>query len=241
VGHRHDSRLHRRCLGGERGPASRGPCCGEPSPRRPSLLGLRHAADSPWFLPARAGAGSGRVCALFRLPAGAQLRPDPAVGSPARSHPSRPCPTARSCHLDQPWPADNAIAERGGGGPMVHVSWFVLPAAMECTTARGTRTTARFPPIKPGAEQEVEPPMSVLYPHAGVRSSFPATSTAFAELVAQAVHRDPGIRVFWHSILGTSGHRGHATPCRLTRPPGEHVLTWWTTKAPWSTALHGPR
>ena len=110
---------------------------------------------------------------------------------------------------------------------MVHISWFVLPPAMEWYYKSKNPSYRPLPPYAPGCRHETGlPVMELLYPRAGSKIYIPREITGQkGKLVMEAIHKNPSATVFWHlddNYLGST-RRFHKMAVNL--PAGEHSLT----------------
>jgi penicillin-binding protein 1C len=113
------------------------------------------------------------------------------------------------------------------GGPIQNVSWFVLPPTMEWYYRQGNADYRALPPYKKGAEQADGPPaMGLIYPQAGSSVYIPRElDGSRGAVVAEAVHRDPHARIYWHLDAEYLGSTVDLHTMSLRPLPGDHVLT----------------
>jgi penicillin-binding protein 1C len=207
---------------------------GEP---RPELGGTAAAApilfaifdylpDAPWFERPIHDLARMEVCALSGLPPGPNCDRTKIVEVPRTAHYPEPCPYCVTVHLDASgsW-RTNAIIEEGR--PIQHVSWFVLPPAMEWFYRQGNADYRVLPPYRPGAEPDDGVlPLSLIYPHDGSQIYLPRElDGAPGGLVAEAVHRDTRARIFWHLDATYLGVTEGIHTMAIHAPSGEHTLT----------------
>src|SRR5690606_30562973 len=89
-------------------------------------------------------------------------------------------------------------------GVMHSVDWFVLPPAQEFFWQQRHSNYRLLPPWRQDcltemSEVDDDQPMDLLYPHAGSRLYIPVgLDGKRSRAVLQAVHRRPGMTLFWH-------------------------------------------
>ncbi len=204
---------------------------------RPELGGTAAAApilfavfdmlpDSPWFDEPMAELVGIEVCAASGLPPGPSCERVKTVDIPVSAHVPGPCPYCVTVHLDPTgrW-RTNATVERGG--PILNVSWFVLPPTMEWYYRQGNADYRVLPPYKKGAERDAGlAPLGIIYPQEGSSIYIPRELDGTrGRVVAEAVHRSTHTRVFWHLDAEYLGATEDLHVMTIAPPPGEHTLT----------------
>lgn len=109
---------------------------------------------------------------------------------------------------------------------MKHISWFVLPPVQEWYYKNRHANYRPLPPIHPDCEEQSEPPLELLYPHANAKVFIPVDLDGqHQKLVFKAVHRDPSTSIFWHldnNYIGTTHNIHHL---EINPSKGHHQLT----------------
>ncbi len=207
---------------------------GEP---RPELGGTAAAAPilfsaidmlpgSAWFSLPMHDLKKIQVCAKSGLPPGPSCSSVKEVEIPLSAHIPGPCPYCVTVHLDPSGRyRTNTVVERGG--PLMNVSWFVLPPAMEWYYRQGNADYKTLPPYKKGAEPAANlSPLGIIYPQEGSEIYIPRElDGARGSIVAEGVHRDAHARVFWHLDSQYLGVTEDLHTRSISPPPGPHVLT----------------
>jgi penicillin-binding protein 1C len=108
-----------------------------------------------------------------------------------------------------------------------NVPWFILPPAMEYFYRRRHPEYRPLPPVAPGcaAGKDIAV-MEFIYPAPGIKIFIPRDETgAYTRIVAEAAHRDPSKKIFWHLDDSYKGTTRYIHQIELLAGPGNHILT----------------
>ncbi len=110
---------------------------------------------------------------------------------------------------------------------MVTGQWFVLPPAMEYFYRRRNPSYKTLPPMAAGCEADSRiPEMEFIYPPGEAGIFIPRDHTGEAtRFVAEIVHRESGIRIFWHLDDIYLGETKFIHQFEVMTAPGEHKIT----------------
>jgi penicillin-binding protein 1C len=139
---------------------------------------------------------------------------------------TEPCPYHRLVHLNSNrtlrvnslcFPPEQIVSE----------SWFVLPPAMEYFYRRRTPSYRTLPPMAAGCEADRGiAEMEFIYPPREAGIFIPRDHTGEqTRFVAELVHRDAGVKVFWHLDDKYLGETRFIHQFEIIAPAGEHKLT----------------
>lgn len=108
-----------------------------------------------------------------------------------------------------------------------NVPWFILPPAMEFFYRRRHPEYRPLPPVTPGCMAgKAITVMEFIYPVPGIKIFIPRDETgAFTRIVAEAAHRDPSKKIFWHLDDSFKGVTRYIHQIELLAGPGNHILT----------------
>lgn len=105
--------------------------------------------------------------------------------------------------------------------------WFVLPPAMEFFYKKRNPAYRVMPPVAPGcSEGNNIPEMEFIYPPGDAGIFIPRDHTGeLTRFVAEIVHRDPGMKVFWHLDDEYMGETRFIHQTEILASEGTHVIT----------------
>ncbi|MCK0153817.1 penicillin-binding protein 1C [Alcanivorax sp. S6407] len=209
---------------------------GEPAP---SLGGAATAAPlmldvfsllgpAPWPEPPLSELKSVQVCADDGYLAGGQCATRDQL-APRQSHFQTVTPHHQRIHLDS-----NGQRVHSGCEPvanMQHRDWFVLPPAQAWFYRRHHPDYRPLPGwrkdcVAGALALQSEPPMALVYPHAGSAIYIPTElSGTLGRAVFRAVHQNPSATLYWHLDDTFLGETRHFHEKAITADPGWHTLT----------------
>jgi penicillin-binding protein 1C len=110
---------------------------------------------------------------------------------------------------------------------MVSKKWFVLPPSMEYYYKARNYQYHVLPPFRAGCTQaENSNAMEVIYPKDGAKIYVPLEADGSrGRMICNAVHRVPGMKIFWHLDDQYVGETHDSHQMALNPPPGKHILT----------------
>jgi penicillin-binding protein 1C len=111
---------------------------------------------------------------------------------------SKPCPYHRLIHLDESgnYRVTSACEDVN---KMKHVSWFVLPPAMEWYYKSKNPSYKQLPPYKTGCETEASNAMEIIYPKNFSKIYVPVELDGKpGKTIFEVAHRKPGTIIYWH-------------------------------------------
>lgn len=111
---------------------------------------------------------------------------------------SEPCPYHRLIHLDE---SENyrVTSNCENVSKMKHISWFVLPPAMEWYYKSKNPSYKSLPPYKEGCESESYHVMEVIYPKHFSKIYVPVELDGTpGKTVFEVAHRKPNSIIYWH-------------------------------------------
>jgi penicillin-binding protein 1C len=114
-----------------------------------------------------------------------------------------------------------------GNEPMNTTSWFVLPPAMEWFYKHHNQQYKRLPPVRGDCQEAGEvSSMELLYPVQGSRVYIPTElSGRKGRVILEAIHRDPGAKIFWHIDDQYAGMTMSFHQIAVQPGKGKHRLT----------------
>ncbi len=209
---------------------------GEPAP---SLGGTATAAPlmldvfsllgpSPWPEPPLSELKTVQVCADDGYLAGGQCATRDQL-APRQSHFQTVTPHHRRIHLDSNGQRVHSGCERVAA--MQHRDWFVLPPAQAWFYRRHHPDYRPLPAwredcIAGALALQSEPPMALVYPHAGSAIYIPTElNGSLGRAVFRAVHHNPSASLYWHLDDHFLGQTRHFHEKAITADPGWHTLT----------------
>lgn len=135
-----------------------------------------------------------------------------------------PCPYHTLLHLDQEGRyqvSDDCYAVSA----MQHVSWFVLPPAMEYYYRRGHPGYRAAPPVRPGCRETLRV-MEMIYPREMEQIFIPRQLDGSpGSVVFEVAHRDPATTLYWSVDRSMVGETRGFHQLSLHPSPGPHTLT----------------
>lgn len=147
------------------------------------------------------------------------LMPPKALRSPL-------CPYHKIIHLDA---TGNFRVNESCENPssMQHVSWFILPPAMEYYYKQRNADYKILPPYKPGCVvQETQKLIDLIYPQQDTKIFVPKEMTGERGMtIFIAAHRNREAKIFWtldNNFVGTTQHDHRIA---LNPPKGVHMIT----------------
>ena len=114
---------------------------------------------------------------------------------------------------------------------MQHRDWFVLPPAQAWFYRRHHPDYRPLPAwredcIAGALALQSEPPMALVYPHAGSAIYIPTElNGSLGRAVFRAVHHNPSASLYWHLDDHFLGQTRHFHEKAITADPGWHTLT----------------
>lgn len=109
---------------------------------------------------------------------------------------------------------------------ILNKKWFVLPPSMEYYYKAKNYSYHVLPPFREGCVQENVNPMEVIYPKEGAKIYVPLEADGQrGRLIANAAHRLPGAKIFWHLDDKYIGESHHLHQMAFKPAPGKHKLT----------------
>ena len=185
-----------------------------------SLLG-----PSPWPEPPLSELKTVQVCADDGYLAGGQCATRDQL-APRQSHFQTVTPHHRRIHLDSNGQRVHSGCERVAA--MRHRDWFVLPPAQAWFYRRHHPDYRPLPAwredcIAGALALQSEPPMALVYPHAGSAIYIPTElNGSLGRAVFRAVHHNPSASLYWHLDDHFLGQTRHFHEKAITADPGWH-------------------
>lgn len=204
---------------------------------RPGLTGITAAAPilfdlagimkrTEWFEPPYDEMTSVKVCRSSGYRAGPDCPETEDVMVCLNGLRSGACPYHRIIHLDRTMTLQ-VTADCVPSSEIVNKPWFILPPAMEYFYRQKHPEYDQLPPLMKGCgHDKSQAVMEFIYPTQGIKIFIPRDHTGGrTKVVAEAVHRNPARKIFWHldeKYLGTT-RQIHQT--EIFADQGEHILT----------------
>ncbi len=166
------------------------------------------------------------VCSESGYRAGPDCNDKTEMWVPVSGLKTEACPYHTLVHLNQERTARvNSLC--ASPADMVTESWFVLPPAMEYFFRRRNPSYTTLPPMAPGCEADSRiPEMEFIYPPREAGIFIPRDHTGeTTRFVAELIHRESGMRVFWHLDDTYLGETKFIHQFEVMASPGEHSLT----------------
>lgn len=177
---------------------------------RPGITGLQGAApilfevfnllpQTSWFKVPYDDLKYVKVCSKSGHLAGQWCSETDSVLVPPAGIQTTVCPYHRLIHLDQERKY-RVNSNCYSADKIIHESWFILPPVQEWYYRQKNAWYKSLPLYKKGCEDKNEvPQMQMLYPEANTIVYVPLElDGSRGRLVCEAIHRKPGIEVFWH-------------------------------------------
>lgn len=204
---------------------------------RPGLTGISAAAPvlfdlvnvigpTSWFIKPEKEMTMIKVCSLSGYRAGPDCTETEEVPACIEGLRSTMCPYHRIIHLNNEGTMQ-VNADCVSPTEIRNEPWFVLPPAMEYFYRRKHPEYRIIPPMAPGcmAEKNI-PVMEFIYPTNGIRIYIPRDQTGtYTSIIAEAAHRDPSKRIFWHIDDKYSVTTRHIHQAEILAGTGDHVIT----------------
>ncbi|MDB5123849.1 MAG: pbpC [Mucilaginibacter sp.] len=110
---------------------------------------------------------------------------------------------------------------------MLHQSWFVLPPSMEYYYRSKNYQYKQLPPFRADCQQNRQQrTMELIYPKDGAKVYVPLEADGTrGRMICTAVHRQPGIKIFWHLDDQYVGETIDYHQFALNPSSGKHKLT----------------
>lgn len=138
---------------------------------------------------------------------------------------SEPCPYHKLIHLDQTGEFRvNSNCE--DVSKMQHVSWFVLPPAMEWYYKSKNPSYKELPPFRTDCETQGTNAMEIIYPKQFSKIYVPVElDGSMGKTVFQVAHRKNNTIIYWHLDGKYIGSTQSIHQMGLTPDEGVHILT----------------
>jgi penicillin-binding protein 1C len=196
------------------------------------LFDLLESADGGgWFIEPREDISTLSICALSGMRCGRDCAIRCTVQVPRSACPGQACSYCRLVHCN----ATGKWRVHGDCEPvaeMVATPWFVLPPTMEIYYQRGHPDYSPLPPLRFDCRDCLDgelatPAMRCLYPPADGNELYLPTELdgKRGRLVFEAVHRQPGMRIFWHLDEIYCGSTREIHQIEVAPETGVHMLT----------------
>jgi len=204
---------------------------------RPGLTGIHSAApilfeiynllpQTSWFKLPYDDLEQVEICSKSGHLAGPYCSDKDSVRVPLAGLQTPVCPYHHLIHLDKS-KKQRVSSDCYPVGDMVHESWFILPPAQEWYYRQINASYRDLPSYRHGCiGTDKISQMQMVYPEAGTIVYVPyELGGERGRLICSAIHRKPGIEIFWHldeEYLGATrgGHRMAILP-----ESGKHVLS----------------
>jgi penicillin-binding protein 1C len=184
---------------------------------------------SAWFARPEAALKQVSVCRDDGYLAGGQCAAMD-IFIPRESHFQQVTPYHRRIHLDATQQF-RVHSRCESVSQMQAQDWFVLPPAQEFFWRQQQANYRLLPPWRKDClsalnEVDDDQPMDLLYPHAGSRLYIPVNIDGKrSRALLQAVHRQPGMRLYWHLDDTYLGQTNVFHEQSVAVEPGWHKLT----------------
>lgn len=190
---------------------------------------FNHVGASAWFARPEAALRQVSVCRDDGYLAGGQCAAMD-IFIPRESHFQQVTPYHRRIHLDATQQF-RVHSRCESVSQMQAQDWFVLPPAQEFFWRQQQANYRLLPPWRKDClsalnEVDDDQPMDLLYPHAGSRLYIPVNIDGKrSRALLQAVHRQPGMRLYWHLDDTYLGQTNVFHEQSISVAPGWHKLT----------------
>ncbi len=204
---------------------------------RPGLTGISAAAPvlfdvvkvlgpTSWFRRPEKEMTMIKVCSLSGYRAGPDCPETEDVYACIEGLRNTMCPYHRIIHLNRKG-SYQVNADCISPSEIRNEPWFVLPPAMEYYYRLKHPEYRILPPLAPGCTAEKNiPVMEFIYPTSGARIYIPRDQTGtFTTIIAEAAHRDPSKRIFWHIDDKYSETTRYIHQAEILAGTGDHVIT----------------
>jgi penicillin-binding protein 1C len=203
---------------------------------RPGLTGISTAAPilfdifkmlpaAPWFEPPYDDLVQLEVCRHSGYRATELCSARDSMLVPKSGIRAGSCPYHQTVHLDAAG-RFRVSSECEDPNAMQHVSWFVLPPALEYYYKQKNAEYMELPPYKQGCGSQLSTPaMEMIYPRRSNKIYVPVElSGKTGKAVFEMAHRKPGTSVYWHLDETYIGTTRNFHQMALDPPPGKHLL-----------------
>ena len=203
---------------------------------RPGLTGINTAApimfelfrllpQSKWFTEPQYDFIYGKVCRQSGFKAGINCPDADNKLLPAGADKAPVCPYHKIIHLDAGG-TNRVTANCAAPSSMQHVSWFILPPAMEYYYRQRHADYKPLPPFLPGCEAENIKSLDIIYPEEGAVIIIPKEITGEkGKTVFSATTRNKDEKLFWHIDDVYTGFTQNFHQMAAEPSPGHHTLT----------------
>ncbi len=205
---------------------------------RPGLTGISSAApalfdifrllpEGPWFEMPYDDMAAVPVCRHSGYRASVNCQPVDTLRVPIACLKTPPCPYHRLVHLDHSgqWRVHSDCEDPAA---MQHVTWFVLPPAMEFYYRKRNIAYQSLPAWRPDclSGKSPEQPIAMIYPENHTRILIPVEIDGTpGKTVFEAAHRRPLATLFWHLDGVYLGSTREFHKMALRPSSGKHRLT----------------
>jgi penicillin-binding protein 1C len=204
---------------------------------RPGLTGIGSAAplmfrvlnlltDNSWFLTPYDDLKVERICHTSGYKAGQYCTETDSILTCEQGSRTTLCPYHILVHLDkQRKYRVNSLCYNPDN--MVHVSWFVLPPAMEWFYKKKDFFYKPLPPLKPGCDNDAKIQMiDLIYPNELLKIYVPREIDGSpGKTIFEAAHRLSNVTLFWHLDEDFLAQTKTFHQVALNPTPGRHLLT----------------
>lgn len=203
---------------------------------RPGLTGIQAAAPvlfdifsllkpGKWFTPPYDDMVRVAVCHQSGYRASDICTPQDTIWIPQAGQRSAACPYHRLIHLD----ASGTYRVTGNCESvdnMQHVSWFVLPPAMEWYYKSKNPSYRELPPYRPGCESGAISAMEIIYPKQFSKIYVPKEiDGSMGKTIFEVAHRNQNSIIYWHLDGKYIGSTQTIHQMGLAPAEGMHTLT----------------
>jgi penicillin-binding protein 1C len=204
---------------------------------RPGLTGITTAApvlfdlvnqtrSDNWFKTPYEDLTMIRVCTKSGYRAGPDCPETIEVPACVNGLRSEACPYHQVIHLNKSH-TRQVTSDCATPSDIDNVSWFVLPPAMEYFYRQKHSDYKLIPPVAPGCSVSKNiPVIEFIYPTPGIKIFIPRDQTGLlTRVVAEAVHRYPSKKIFWHLDESYIGTTQFIHQIEIIAGAGNHILT----------------
>jgi penicillin-binding protein 1C len=204
---------------------------------RPGLTGISSSAPimfelfnllpkTSWFKVPYDDLIKANVCSASGFLAGQYCPKTDSVYIPKAGTQSSVCTYHHLIHLDKE-KKQRVSSDCYTVSKMEHVSWFVLPPVQEFYYRQKNPGYKEIPAYRKDCEEKNDiSQMQMVYPEAGTIVYVPfELDGSRGRLICEAVHRKPGIEVFWHLDEQYLGKTRGRHQMAILPEKGKHILT----------------
>ncbi|MEO7446205.1 MAG: penicillin-binding protein 1C [Ferruginibacter sp.] len=204
---------------------------------RPSLIGVQYAApvlfeifrnlpSGKWFTRPENNYKYIPVCRQTGFRANVDCPQPDTLFMPPQADKTPLCPYHKMVHVDASgnWQVNESCVTIAN---MQHVSWFILPPAMEYFYKRHNHNYLPVPPFLPGCEKSgSNAPMEIIWPQANARIYVPLEiSGDRGKTIFNATNRRTQAKLFWTLDDNFIGETTVTHEMALSPTAGRHILT----------------